>query len=260
MLDFDTARAELLNWYRLGNPSGTRAFERFYREWLAPQTKMIAARSGFRPDDVDDVLQRLAIAFADREKMSGLEANSVTFWHRRIKWELESARRRARIHEKRYNGQQETQRDADGVALPPREAESPEPTPEATIADADETAVRAVAVRAALPTLSEVERLAYLVFTWPDYAELLTAADFAELAARTDRSQQEVRAALDAALASRDDANEWSRRTAAVLFPLNADSDRKEWIKALDAYRQARARAVERLQKALKRAFDGGIR
>ena len=97
MLDFDTARVELLTWYRLGNPSGTRAFERFYREWLAPQTKMIASRRGFRPDEVDDVLQRLAIAFADREKMSGLEANSVTFWHRRIKWELESARMTARF-------------------------------------------------------------------------------------------------------------------------------------------------------------------
>jgi len=258
MLDFDTAHVELLNWYRLGNPSGTRAFERFYREWLAPKTKSIANRCRIPPDEVDDVLQQLASDFADRDKMLGLEAKSATFWCQRIKWQLETARRRARLHTKRYHGKHETKLDADGKEQQPPQIESPEPLPDALFADADETAARAKAVRAALPNLSQMERLSYLVFTWPDHAELMSPDDLSALAVRSNCSEAEVLNALDAALAYREDSNQWSRATAAIAYNLKSESTPDEWSRGLDAYRKARTRAVLSLQGALKGILDGG--
>lgn len=277
MLDFETAREHLLTWYRSGGRDGERAFQSYFTGWLRPAVFRVAQQNGLSEAERDELLQAVAIRFAERERQVGAVAESAAYWFKLIRWRLQDLRRaetRARRGPKvdassTEAGRTKTQPESENLTAHPRTPpvleleDHPDPaaSPEAEFGNLEEIEYRRRLLHGFISALSPVERLAHVCYSWPDLAAFVAPSIFDELSARCGLTPAEVRATLDAAVEVKYDPAEWARRTVVVFVSPGALSTPEARATALDTYRKARAHAAARFAElsAAETARKGGV-
>lgn len=253
-MDFETAHAHLMRWYQFGQPSADRDFRSFFEGWLAPQ--VTAACRRLELGSRDDHLQSLAIYFADRHAAWGAPAKDEPYWKNLINWRLRDILRRTiRMQNQECAHQQAEPGEGDDRIGLLEEAGS---SPEQALVDADFDEMCRKAINTELVRLTQVERLAYIVWHWPDSQALANLADFDALSKRSGQTAEDVIALLDAAIPYREDSTEWAQRTVHAFTAADILSTQEGRRTALATYYKMRTRAYARLKTNVVRYLDGG--